>query len=90
MVAQCTEDMVNAWNPNSPVDLRKELRILAARIASRFVLDAEMEGHGPIEGRSGVLPFSEAYGEDYLSGDPTDPLIMVRPRAPTRRGSYCR
>src|SRR6516165_5112458 len=67
VVAQCTEDMLDAWTPKSQTDLLKELRILTARIAARMVLNAELEGHGPSAGRSGVLPFSEAYGEDYVS-----------------------
>lgn len=87
VVAQCTGDMLDAWASDSEVDLLRELRILTARIAARVVLDAELEGYGPSQGRSGVLPFAQAYGEDYAStpgGDPTAPLVMVRPRAPRR------
>jgi enediyne biosynthesis protein E7 len=87
VVAQCTADMLDAWAPKSQTDLLKELRILTARIAARIVLNAELEGYGPREGRSGVLPFSEAYGEDYVSTLPENamaPLFMVRPRAPRR------
>ena len=93
MVAQCTTDMLDAWAPETEADLPKELRILTARIAARVVLDAELEGYGPGEGRSGVLPFAEAYGEDYAStpgGDPTAPLVMVRPRAPRRMDTTIR
>jgi cytochrome P450 len=87
VVAECTRHMLAAWGPDCEVDLVKELRILTARIAARLVLDAELEGYGTGMGRSGVLPFGEAYGEDYLSvpgGDATAPLIMKRPRAPRR------
>ena len=86
-VAQCTGDMLDAWARDSEIDLLKELRILTARIAARVVVDAELEGHGPRGSRSGVLPFVEAYGEEYVSapsGDPTAPLAMMRPRAPRR------
>jgi cytochrome P450 len=85
--------MLDAWIPDAEVNLRKELRILTARIAARAVLDAELEGYGPGTGRSEVLPFAEAYGEDYAStpgGDPTAPLVMVRPRAPRRMDAAIR
>jgi enediyne biosynthesis protein E7 len=85
VVVRCTTDMLDAWPHESELDLLQELRILTARIAVRMVLDAELEGYGSGDGRSGVVPFAEAYGEDYASspgGDPTSPLVMVRPRAP--------
>jgi cytochrome P450 len=93
VAAQCAADMLDAWAPDTEVDLLKEFRILTARIAMRAVLDAELEGHGPGRDRSGVVPFDEAYGEDYASepgGDPTAPLIMVRPRAPRRMDAVVR
>jgi cytochrome P450 len=93
IVPRCTADMLEAWTSNSEVDLAKELRILTARIAARVVLDAEIEGYGPGTGRSGLLPFSEAYGEDFASspgGDVTAPLVMVRPRAPRRMDATIR
>ena len=93
VVAQCTGDMLDGWTPDSEIDLLEELRILTARIAARVVLDADLEGYGPSEGRSGMLPFAEAYGEDYDStpgGDPTAPLVMVRPRAPRRMDAVLR
>jgi enediyne biosynthesis protein E7 len=85
VVAELTADMLEAWAATSELDLLKELRILTARIAARVVLDADVAGYGTGPGRSGVLPFEQAYGEDYVSapgGDPTSPLVMVRPRAP--------
>ena len=93
VVVQCTADMLDAWARDSQRDLLEELRILTARIAARVVLDAELEGYGPSEGRAGVLPFDEGYGEDYTSlpgGDPTGPLVMVRPRAPHRMDAAIR
>jgi cytochrome P450 len=93
VVVQCTGDMLDAWTPDREVDLVKELRILTARIAAREVLDAELEGCGPSKCRSGVLPFAEAYGEEYVSapgGDPTAPLAMRRPRAPRRMDATVR
>jgi unspecific monooxygenase len=93
VVAECTEDMLDAWAPDGEVDLSEQLRILTARIAARVVLDAELEGYGPGEARSGVLPFAEAYGEDYVSapgGDATAPLVMTRPRAPRRMDATVR
>jgi enediyne biosynthesis protein E7 len=86
-IAECTEDMLDQWAIGREVDLAKELRILTARIAARIVLDAEIEGYGPVDRRSGVLPFAEAYGEDYIStpgGDTTAPLVIKRLRAPRR------
>jgi cytochrome P450 len=93
VVARCTVEMLNAWGRDREVDLLKEMRILTARIAARLVLDAELEGYGPSEGRSGVLSFAEAYGEDYVSitgGDLTAPMVMVRPRAPRRMDATVR
>jgi enediyne biosynthesis protein E7 len=93
VVAQCTADMLDAWASNATPDLIKDLRTLTARIAARVVLDAELAGFGPSEGRSGVLPFAEAYGEQYASapgGDPTAPLVMTRPRAPRRMDTVLR
>ena len=91
VVAECAGDMLDAWEcepaPDKVIDLARELRILTARIAARVVLDAELEGYGPSERRSGMVPFDELYGEDYASapgGDPSGPLVMVRPRAPRR------
>jgi cytochrome P450 len=84
-VSECTADMLDGWSRTSQLDLLRELRILTARIAVRMVLDAEIAGFGRSSGRSGVLPFEQAYGEDYSSvpgGDPTSPLVMIRPRAP--------
>jgi cytochrome P450 len=93
VVAQCTQDMLDAWAPDGEADLLDELRILTARIAARLVMDAELEGYGIGTGRSGVLPFAEAYGEDYVSapgGDPTATLVMMRPRAPRRMDATVR
>jgi cytochrome P450 len=93
VVAECTTDMLDAWTLDADVNLLEKLRILTARIAARAVLDAELEGYGPATGRSGVLPFAEAYGEDYAGtpgGDPMAPLVMVRPRAPRRMDAAIR
>jgi enediyne biosynthesis protein E7 len=92
-VARCTTDMLNAWSSHSVVNLLRELRILTARIAARVVLDADIEGYGPETGRSGMLPLSEAYGEDYAGasgGDPGAPLVMIRPRASARMDATLR
>ena len=75
------------------VDLLEELRILTARIAARVVLDAELEGYGRARAAPECSPSTEAYGEDYASsagGDPTAPLVMVRPRAPRRMDAVLR
>lgn len=93
VVVQYTKDMLDRWSSDDEVDLIRELRILTARIALRTVLDAELQGYGPSEDRSGAVPFPEAYGEDYLSvpgGDPAAPLIMKRPRAPRRMDATIR
>lgn len=92
-VARFTAEMLEGWSPGSEAHLLKQLRILTARIAARIVLDAELEGYGSKEGRSGLLPISEAYGEDYASspgGDPAAPLVMIRPRAPRLMDSTIR
>ncbi|MEY9884518.1 cytochrome P450 [Bradyrhizobium sp. USDA 328] len=92
-VARCTTDMLNAWSSHSVVHLLRELRILTARIAARVVLDADIEGYGPGTGRSGLLPLSEAYGEDYAGasgGDLAAPLVMIRPRALPRMDATVR
>jgi len=93
VVLECTEDMLARWEDGAEVDLLREVRMLTGRIAGRLVLDAELEGYGTGEGRSGVLPFDELYGEDYASvpgGDDTAPLVMVRPRAPRRMDATLR
>src|SRR5262245_9648823 len=93
IVVECTADMLDAWASTSELDLLRELRILTARIAARMVLDADVEGYGTSAGRSGVLPFEQAYGEQYESvpgGDPTSPLVMVRPRAPREMDAVIR
>jgi enediyne biosynthesis protein E7 len=93
VVAECTADMLDAWAPDCEADMLKEMRILTARIAARVVLDAELEGYGRDKGRSGKLPFMEVYGEEYRSaagGDPTAPLVMLRPRAPRRMDTVIR
>ena len=85
--AACAADMVAAWPDHGAIDLARAIRILTARIAVRTVLDAELEGYGTGDGRSGVVPFAEAFGEDYVSapaGGPGPQLVMVRPRAPRR------
>jgi cytochrome P450 len=87
VVEACTRDLVETWQPGDVIDLRRALRLLTARIAARTILDAEVEGWegAASAARSGVLPLAEIYGEDYASapgGDPTAPLVMVRPRAP--------
>jgi enediyne biosynthesis protein E7 len=87
VVLESTREMLDTWTLDSEVNLLKELRILTARIAARRIFDAELEGYGDVEGRSGVLPFSEALGEEYAGapgGDATAPLVMLRPRAPRR------
>jgi cytochrome P450 len=93
VAAECTADMLDAWTLDAEIDLLRELRILTARIAVRAVLDAELEGYGSGHGRAGLVPFEEAYGEDYASkpgGDATTPLVMVRPRAPRRMDAVAR
>jgi cytochrome P450 len=93
VVAECTADMLSAWACGATPNLREDLRMLTARIAARVILDAEIEGFGASESRSGVLPLSEAYGEQYASapgGDPTAPLVMQRPRAPRRMDTVLR
>lgn len=87
LVARCTEAMLDGWGEGGRIDLGAALRLLTARIAAHRVLDAELEGLGPAEGRAGLIPLEEAIGEDYTSvasDDPEAPLAMTRPRAPRR------
>jgi enediyne biosynthesis protein E7 len=93
VIAQCAGDMLDTWGAEGEVDLLKDLRILSARIAARLVLDADVEGYGSSKNRFGLLPFAEAYGEEYIGtagGDPTAPLVMGRPRAPRRMDATVR
>jgi len=78
--------MVERWRVGEVIDLRHEIRSLTAASAVRFVLGVELEGWG--EGsspapRSTVVPWVEAYGEDYTAVAGGDvPLALTRPRAP--------
>lgn len=93
VMARCTEDMLDTWACDCKVNVLKELRILIARIAAKVVLNAEVEKYGSSNDHSSVLPFAEAYGEDYCnaaSRDPTASLTMVRPRAPRRMDATVR
>lgn len=91
IVVEYADEMLDRWAAGS--DVLRELRILTARLAARFVLDADVEGYSDGTGRSAVLPLAEVYGEDYSSrpgGDPTGILIMTRPRAPRRMEAVIR
>lgn len=78
--------MVEAWAPGDVIDLRHEIRRLTAACAVRFVLGAEIEGWGDPSRpppRATVVPWSEAYGEDFTGVAVNDvPLALTRPRAP--------
>ena len=81
------------WKGPSRCQRENGTRQCLCASAARVVLDAELEGYGPGHGRSGVLPFEQAYGEDYAStpgGDESAPLIMVRPRAPYQMDAVTR
>lgn len=79
--------MVGGWQPGEVIDLRHEIRRLTAASAVRFVLGAEVEGWGDASSpppRSTVVPWDEAYGEDFTAVAGGDvPLALTRPRAPT-------
>lgn len=78
--------MVEAWAPGDVIDLRHEIRRLTAACAVRFVLGAAVEGGSDAESpppRARVVPWSEAYGEDFTAVAENDvPLALTRPRAP--------
>lgn len=78
--------MVEAWAPGDVIDLRHEIRRLTAACAVRFVLGADVEGWGDPASpppRPVVVPWSEAYGEDFTAVVTNDvPLALTRPRAP--------
>jgi cytochrome P450 len=78
--------MLEAWRAGEAIDLRHEIRRLTAASAVRFVLGAEVEGWGDCSSpapRSTVVPWAEAYGEDYTAVAGGDvPLALTRPRAP--------
>lgn len=78
--------MVEGWRPGEVIDLRHEIRRLTAASAVRFVLGAEVEGWSDASSpppRSTVVPWAEAYGEDFTGVAGGDvPLALTRPRAP--------
>jgi enediyne biosynthesis protein E7 len=80
----CARRMVEGWRIGDEVDLRHALRQLTAACAVRFVLGAEVEGWGAsLPGCAGVVPWAEAYGEDFTAVATGDvPLALTRPRAP--------
>jgi cytochrome P450 len=93
IVAQCTEAMLDSWASGSGADLIEDLRNLTARIATKTVLSAEIEGYEALSDCSGVIPRAEACGEPYVGlrgGDPIAPLVVVRPRAPRVMGTTIR
>lgn len=93
LVSECTTDMLDEWRPDTIICLRHKLRMLAARIATRTILGADVEGFGSGANRSGILSREQAFGEDYHSvfgGDSTAPLSLIRPRAPQNMDSVIR
>jgi enediyne biosynthesis protein E7 len=93
IVEQCTEDMLDSWASGSGAELIEDLRILTTRIAVKTVLAAELEGYEAEGDGSPIIPFAEAYGEPYAGvrgGDPSAPLVVVRPRAPRRMDATIR
>ncbi|MEM8662543.1 MAG: cytochrome P450 [Pseudomonadota bacterium] len=91
VMADLTAEMLAGWRPG-PIALGRHMRILTARIAAWLVIDAELEGYGTGEGRSGVIAMPEAYGEDYATATADDEagVVMVRPRAPADMAGVCR
>ncbi|MCA9711233.1 MAG: cytochrome P450, partial [Myxococcales bacterium] len=93
VTAACTEEMLATLRLGTTVRLRTALRTLVARIAARTLFDAELEGFGTAEEnrqRAGIIPFEEAFGEDFTAAvddDPPDLLSLTRPRAPRRMES---
>jgi enediyne biosynthesis protein E7 len=84
-IVECTRDMLSSWTPAHEIDLLHELRLLTSRIAARTMLGADIEGRGRPHECAGMLPHAEAFGEDragVAGGDPTAPLVLIRPRAP--------
>ena len=94
VVAQCTQDMLDRWRASDcKRDLVKELPHPHRPHRRAHGAGRGAGRDGPDSGRSGVLPFAEAYGEEHISvpgGDPTAPLVMVRPRAPRRMDTAIR
>jgi len=93
VMVDCTKEMLDSWEqdavakPDEGVarDLSMDLRILTARIAARVILDADIETLASGEGRSGLVPLREVFGEDFTSSssyDPQAPVFLRRPRAP--------
>jgi cytochrome P450 len=80
----CTLDMIDRWQPGATRDMTADIRLLAARLAARSVLDADVEGFGDPARQAGTIPMVEAMGEDFRApgggyGDAR--FEMVRPRA---------
>ena len=84
LVARMATNTVQSWGVLASAELLDAIRILTAQIAAASVFGAEVEGYEG-GGSAPVLPFGEAYGDDYLvdiGGLGGPPLKMRRPRAP--------
>jgi cytochrome P450 len=84
LTRECALDMISGWTQGAAISLTSEIRVLAARLAARSVLDAEVEGYGDPARRSGIIPLSEILGEDFRApggGYGDAQFEMVRPRA---------
>jgi enediyne biosynthesis protein E7 len=86
-VAKFTREMLERWPDRGSVDLHHEFRLLTARCAAAFVLDAEIAelAAAPGVGHCDTLPLREMFGEDFTGtagGDDTAPISVTRPRAP--------
>ncbi|WP_170518821.1 cytochrome P450 [Ruegeria atlantica] len=84
LTGELTETITAHWVDREPIDLAHEVRLLIARIALRTVLDADLEGWGSAQERSGLVPYLEGYGEDFTAtaGGTEGTVQMARPRAP--------
>lgn len=94
-VMECATEMLDGWqqqalrDTSEPLirDLAMDLRILAGRIAVRVIIDADLSACACAEGRSGLIPMAEVYGETFTTSpgyDPAAPVFLRRPRAPRR------
>lgn len=68
-IVACTREMLARWTPGELINVNEQMRNLRVRIAARTTFDVEIEGYGDPEQnerRSGVIPFDEAMGEDFV------------------------
>ena len=71
-IIDCTQDLLKNWRHGQVVNIEKEMFALTVRIAVRLLFDAELEGFNSANDykyRSGIIPFEEAKGIRFTTGE---------------------